>query len=347
MSSPAVAPAVAAALARFHAVPVPGDKSAGAHPPATPFARTREWLAVARGLDFSDDPVKLSAFRAFDFDRLAAEVGAVEAAAAAACSPTVFAHNDLLSGNIMVPPDFPCAGGGGGGGGGGAENGGAHAGQQAAAAGMTFIDFEYAGWAPRGFDWGNHFCEYAGFEGDYSRYPGPEAAARFVRAYLAAAGGVAEAQVVRPPPQPLPLLDFLLFGPDSAAAEQPCTLRACASPAPQPPSWPLIDLDPAAPALRAPAAGGRRRGGGGGGGKRLCAGVPPVLGRLGHHAGAVVGHRLRLHGLRRAAVERVLAAAGRVSGGGGGRGGGGGGRSGGAEVKRARSCKALGRRRMR
>ena len=25
--------------------------------------------------------------------------------------------------------------------------------------GMTFIDFEYADWAPRGFDWGNHFCE--------------------------------------------------------------------------------------------------------------------------------------------------------------------------------------------
>jgi len=24
---------------------------------------------------------------------------------------------------------------------------------------MTFIDFEYADWAPRGFDWGNHFCE--------------------------------------------------------------------------------------------------------------------------------------------------------------------------------------------
>jgi thiamine kinase-like enzyme len=25
--------------------------------------------------------------------------------------------------------------------------------------GMTLIDFEYSDWAPRGFDWGNHFCE--------------------------------------------------------------------------------------------------------------------------------------------------------------------------------------------
>lgn len=28
-----------------------------------------------------------------------------------------------------------------------------------AATPMTFIDFEYSQYAPRGFDWGNHFCE--------------------------------------------------------------------------------------------------------------------------------------------------------------------------------------------
>lgn len=31
--------------------------------------------------------------------------------------------------------------------------------QQAEQPSMTFIDFEYAEWAPRGFDLGNHFCE--------------------------------------------------------------------------------------------------------------------------------------------------------------------------------------------
>lgn len=31
--------------------------------------------------------------------------------------------------------------------------------QPAQQPGMTFIDFEYAEWAPRGFDLGNHFCE--------------------------------------------------------------------------------------------------------------------------------------------------------------------------------------------
>ena len=35
---------------------------------------------------------------------------------------------------------------------------------------------------------GNHFCEYAGFECDYSRYPAAPAAAAFIRHYLAAGG---------------------------------------------------------------------------------------------------------------------------------------------------------------
>lgn len=46
-----------------------------------------------------------------------------------------------LAGNVMVPL--------------------ADAAEGAAAAqpSMTFIDFEYSEYAPRGFDWGNHFCE--------------------------------------------------------------------------------------------------------------------------------------------------------------------------------------------
>ncbi len=50
---------------------------------------------------------------------------------------------------------------------------------------VQFIDVEYSGYAPRGFDWGNHFAEYAGFECAYERYPGAAHAANFVRAYLA------------------------------------------------------------------------------------------------------------------------------------------------------------------
>lgn len=38
----------------------------------------------------------------------------------------------------------------------------------------------------RGFDFGNHFNEYAGFECDYSRYPSPQQQHLFFRHYLAA-----------------------------------------------------------------------------------------------------------------------------------------------------------------
>ena len=35
---------------------------------------------------------------------------------------------------------------------------------------MFLIDFEYAFYNYRAFDIANHFCEYAGFECDYSRW---------------------------------------------------------------------------------------------------------------------------------------------------------------------------------
>lgn len=49
----------------------------------------------------------------------------------------VFTHNDLLSGNIMIPLDYYEA----------ADNDG-----------LVFIDYEYAGYNSRAFDFANHFC---------------------------------------------------------------------------------------------------------------------------------------------------------------------------------------------
>ena len=50
---------------------------------------------------------------------------------------------------------------------------------------VQFIDFEYSCVSFRGFDWGNHFNEYAGFECEYTRYPDRAQAATFLAAYLA------------------------------------------------------------------------------------------------------------------------------------------------------------------
>ncbi|KAK2196866.1 Protein kinase-like domain superfamily [Babesia duncani] len=46
------------------------------------------------------------------------------------------------------------------------------------------IDFEYANFMERAFDISNHFCEYAGFDCDWSKLPSPQRKREFIRAYL-------------------------------------------------------------------------------------------------------------------------------------------------------------------
>ncbi|MCO5557616.1 hypothetical protein L7F22_011182 [Adiantum nelumboides] len=72
-------------------------------------------------------------------------------------APVVFSHNDLLSGNLMYSDEEDK---------------------------LYLIDFEYGCYNYRGFDLGNHFAEYAGFECDYSLYPNKETQYHFFRHYL-------------------------------------------------------------------------------------------------------------------------------------------------------------------
>ena len=49
----------------------------------------------------------------------------------------------------------------------------------------NFIDYEYGGHNYRSFDIANHFCEFAGFDADYSLYPTREFQLQWLRHYLA------------------------------------------------------------------------------------------------------------------------------------------------------------------
>lgn len=176
MAQPFVAQHIAVRLAAFHRSLELSYQVVSQ--PETPFGRIKKWLDVVEHFDFSDDQMKNATFCTFDFDMLKREVITVEAAAKQFNSPIVFSHNDLLSGNIMVP----CSPG--------VLDSSTqvvdHNKDPAKYERMTFIDFEYADWAPRGFDWGNHFCEYAGFECNYELYPDSNAASNFLKAYLTA-----------------------------------------------------------------------------------------------------------------------------------------------------------------
>lgn len=92
----------------------------------------------------------------FDLRHLKRELARLEGILTALQSPIVFCHNDLLSANIILEPSEED---------------------------VAFIDFEYGSHNYRGYDIGNHFCEFAGFDCDYSRYPTRDQQLPWLRTY--------------------------------------------------------------------------------------------------------------------------------------------------------------------
>ncbi|KAL8758443.1 MAG: hypothetical protein Q9184_003931 [Pyrenodesmia sp. 2 TL-2023] len=76
----------------------------------------------------------------------------------------VFAHCDLLSGNVIVHPHESKA--------------------STSIETVSFIDYEYATPAPAAFDLANHFSEWAGFECDYNVLPTRSTRRAFIDEYL-------------------------------------------------------------------------------------------------------------------------------------------------------------------
>jgi ethanolamine kinase len=153
---------IAARLAELHAFPLDDP-----HPRTWP--TLQGWMDTARSVRFEGQDAARHA--ALDLDRRAAELEALRReldalvrapprpGTAAALRP-VLAHNDLLSGNVLLH-----------------ESTGE----------VRFIDFEYGATGYAAFDIANHFCEYAGFDSDYARgFPDRAARIAFVAAYLGA-----------------------------------------------------------------------------------------------------------------------------------------------------------------
>lgn len=108
-----------------------------------------------------------------ELEWLQAEVGAK--------SPLVAAHSDLLSGNIIMPPDVAvsiddpqeiskCI----------------QRYQESGTNPLSFIDYEYMMPGPRAFDISNHFQEWQGFNCDKSLVPSPSKSNQLLRRWCAA-----------------------------------------------------------------------------------------------------------------------------------------------------------------
>lgn len=86
----------------------------------------------------------------------------------------IFAHCDLLCGNVIVLPK------------GETQNSGITSNGAATGTSVTFIDYEYAVPSPAAFDLSNHFAEWGGFDCDFSVLPTRSQRREFITKYVQA-----------------------------------------------------------------------------------------------------------------------------------------------------------------
>ncbi|KAJ0091329.1 hypothetical protein Patl1_13122 [Pistacia atlantica] len=165
MRNPKLAAEIAKQLHRFHQVEIPGSKEPQL------WNEISKFFEKASALEF-DDIEKQRMYETISFEEVQKEVVELKTfilfmrnyfliieqeLTGLLNSPVVFAHNDLLSGNIMVNDEKEE---------------------------LYLIDFEYGSYNYRGYDIGNHFSEYAGYDCDYSLYPNTDEQYHFFRHYL-------------------------------------------------------------------------------------------------------------------------------------------------------------------
>ncbi|XP_026664210.2 probable ethanolamine kinase [Phoenix dactylifera] len=150
MSNPKIAAGIAKQLQKFHQVEIPSSREPQL------WNDIFKFLEKAAVLTF-DDSEKQAKYEKISFKEIHDEIYVLKDLTDLLNAPVVFAHNDLLSGNLMLNDEEEK---------------------------LYFIDFEYGSYSYRGYDIANHFNEYAGFDCDYSLYPDKNAQYHFFRSYL-------------------------------------------------------------------------------------------------------------------------------------------------------------------
>ncbi|KAL9223996.1 hypothetical protein vseg_000073 [Gypsophila vaccaria] len=150
MREPKLVAKIAQQLRKFHEVDIPGSREPQL------WIDISKFFAKASNLRF-DDIEKQRKFETISFEEIQSEINELKTLTDRLHAPVVFSHNDLLCGNIMLNDEEGK---------------------------LYLIDFEYGSYNYRGFDIGNHFNEYAGYDCDYSLYPSKEDQYHFFRHYL-------------------------------------------------------------------------------------------------------------------------------------------------------------------
>uniref|UniRef100_A0AAQ5XX26 Ethanolamine kinase n=1 Tax=Amphiprion ocellaris TaxID=80972 RepID=A0AAQ5XX26_AMPOC len=166
LSNPDISAEIATKLARFHEMVMPFNKE-----PKWLFATIDKYMDQVMKISFTREAHVKKYKKLMKFD-LPAELESLHALLAATPSPVVFCHNDVQEGNILMLEDT----------------------DHNTTDRLMLIDFEYSSYNYRGFDFGNHFCEWI-YDYTYNEWPFYKATPEnyptrdqqllFIRSYLA------------------------------------------------------------------------------------------------------------------------------------------------------------------
>ncbi|XP_078457540.1 choline kinase alpha-like isoform X1 [Lampetra fluviatilis] len=166
---PELSAQIATKMGHFHLMQMPFNKE-----PRWLFDTMTRYLDQVMTLNFSRE-VQIRKFNKLLAFNLVQEMDSLKSLLAETPSPVVFCHNDCQEGNILLLNEEDST----------------------ASARLMIIDFEYSSYNYRGFDIGNHFCEWMFdysqsswpfFKTNVENYPSREQQLLFIRQYLAACG---------------------------------------------------------------------------------------------------------------------------------------------------------------
>ncbi|XP_036373729.1 choline/ethanolamine kinase [Megalops cyprinoides] len=170
---PELSAEIAVKMARFHGMAMPFNKE-----PKWLFGTIDRYMGQILKLKFVRE-AHVKKFNKLMKHNLQEELESLRALLAATPSPVVFCHNDVQEGNILMLEDQ----------------------DPSSKEKLMLIDFEYSSYNYRGFDFGNHFCEWVYdytydqwpfFKANLDNYPNREQQLHFIRSYLAESGGYSE-----------------------------------------------------------------------------------------------------------------------------------------------------------
>ncbi|KAM6936919.1 choline/ethanolamine kinase [Xenentodon cancila] len=166
LSDPAISAEIATKLARFHEMVMPFNKE-----PKWLFGTIDKYMDQVMKINFVRE-AHLKKYKKLMKLNLPAELDSLRSLLAATPSPVVFCHNDVQEGNVLMLEER----------------------DHTSTEKLMLIDFEYSSYNYRGFDFGNHFCEWMYdytynewpfYKATPSNYPTREQQLIFIRSYLA------------------------------------------------------------------------------------------------------------------------------------------------------------------